>query len=158
MPDAQRTPNPQIHIVRIARAGMAATSPVDNGSRPSIVGSEAGPAPPFPLRLNGKVIKGFGRGSKEVSTYSLHGTSTPVPTSLSFLVEPHCRPPAPCRCQSLWHFLERRPPRVSPTRGARWVREATAARPLLIARDEAIACASPGEPEGMVPAVRGSGC
>ncbi|KAK5113212.1 hypothetical protein LTR62_003548 [Meristemomyces frigidus] len=29
-------------------------------------GPEEGPAPPFPLRLDGKVIKGFGRGSSEL--------------------------------------------------------------------------------------------
>lgn len=37
------------------------------GQRPSIVGSDAGPEAPFPLRMNGKVVSGFGRGSKEVS-------------------------------------------------------------------------------------------
>lgn len=35
--------------------------------RPRIVGPEQGPEPPFPLRMEGKVISGFGRGSKEVS-------------------------------------------------------------------------------------------
>ncbi|KAF8250280.1 riboflavin kinase [Wilcoxina mikolae CBS 423.85] len=34
--------------------------------RPLIVGPESGPEPPFPLRLSGPVIKGFGRGSKEL--------------------------------------------------------------------------------------------
>jgi riboflavin kinase len=34
--------------------------------RPLIVGPENGPEPPFPLRLSGPVIKGFGRGSKEL--------------------------------------------------------------------------------------------
>ncbi|TQV98197.1 riboflavin kinase [Cordyceps javanica] len=34
--------------------------------RPEIVGAEAGPEPPFPLRMEGKVISGFGRGSKEL--------------------------------------------------------------------------------------------
>lgn len=38
------------------------------GEREQIVGPDNGPAPPFPLRLDGKVIKGFGRGSKEVSS------------------------------------------------------------------------------------------
>lgn len=35
--------------------------------RPLIVGPDAGPEAPFPLRMEGKVISGFGRGSKEVS-------------------------------------------------------------------------------------------
>ncbi|CAN8098190.1 unnamed protein product [Discula destructiva] len=35
-------------------------------TRPLIVGPESGPEPPFPLQMEGKVIKGFGRGSKEL--------------------------------------------------------------------------------------------
>ena len=35
--------------------------------RPSIVGSESGPESPYPLRMEGEVVSGFGRGSKEVS-------------------------------------------------------------------------------------------
>ncbi|TDZ61487.1 Riboflavin kinase [Colletotrichum trifolii] len=35
-------------------------------SRPLIVGPESGPEAPFPLRMEGKVISGFGRGSKEL--------------------------------------------------------------------------------------------
>ncbi|PNS14236.1 Riboflavin kinase [Sphaceloma murrayae] len=34
--------------------------------REPVAGPDSGPAPPFPLRLDGEVIKGFGRGSKEV--------------------------------------------------------------------------------------------
>jgi len=34
--------------------------------RPSIVGPDTGPEPPFPYRMEGKVISGFGRGSKEL--------------------------------------------------------------------------------------------
>ncbi|GAB7338051.1 hypothetical protein MBLNU457_4420t1 [Dothideomycetes sp. NU457] len=37
-----------------------------DGPRPEVVGPEEGPEPPFPLRLDGTVIKGFGRGSKEL--------------------------------------------------------------------------------------------
>ncbi|CZT15681.1 related to FMN1-Riboflavin kinase [Ramularia collo-cygni] len=37
-----------------------------DGPRDTVAGPESGPAPPFPLRLNGKVIKGFGRGSSEL--------------------------------------------------------------------------------------------
>lgn len=35
-------------------------------SRPSIIGPDSGPESPFPLRMGGKVVSGFGRGSKEV--------------------------------------------------------------------------------------------
>ncbi|KAL0941838.1 riboflavin kinase [Colletotrichum truncatum] len=35
-------------------------------SRPLIVGPESGPEAPFPLKMEGKVISGFGRGSKEL--------------------------------------------------------------------------------------------
>jgi hypothetical protein len=37
-----------------------------DGPRPKIIGSDSGPEPPFPLRMKGKVVSGFGRGSKEV--------------------------------------------------------------------------------------------
>ncbi|KAF1823582.1 uncharacterized protein K489DRAFT_200330 [Dissoconium aciculare CBS 342.82] len=39
-----------------------------DGPRDPVAGPDDGPAAPFPLRLNGKVIKGFGRGSNEVSS------------------------------------------------------------------------------------------
>ena len=39
--------------------------------RPGIVGGEEGPQDPYPLRMEGDVISGFGRGSKEVSSPSL---------------------------------------------------------------------------------------
>ncbi|CEI60814.1 hypothetical protein FVEN_g2527 [Fusarium venenatum] len=35
-------------------------------SRPSVVGPDAGPEAPYPLHMEGKVISGFGRGSKEL--------------------------------------------------------------------------------------------
>lgn len=34
--------------------------------RPAFAGPDAGPAAPFPLKLEGPVVKGFGRGSAEV--------------------------------------------------------------------------------------------
>jgi hypothetical protein len=37
-----------------------------DGPRDPTAGPDNGPEKPFPLRLDGKVIKGFGRGSKEV--------------------------------------------------------------------------------------------
>jgi hypothetical protein len=38
-----------------------------NKHRDLVVGPENGPEAPYPIRLTGPVIKGFGRGSKEVS-------------------------------------------------------------------------------------------
>ncbi|KAM7192892.1 putative riboflavin kinase [Rhypophila sp. PSN 637] len=43
----------------------AAAAAVTAG-RPAIVGPSTGPEPPFPYRMEGKVISGFGRGSKEL--------------------------------------------------------------------------------------------
>ncbi|KAK3051731.1 riboflavin kinase [Extremus antarcticus] len=40
--------------------------PPPDGPRPTVVGPDSGPESPFPLRLDGKVIKGFGRGSSEL--------------------------------------------------------------------------------------------
>lgn len=37
-----------------------------HGPRDPVAGPDSGPEPPFPLKLSGKVVKGFGRGSKEV--------------------------------------------------------------------------------------------
>ncbi|KAK3995820.1 hypothetical protein QBC44DRAFT_14223 [Cladorrhinum sp. PSN332] len=34
--------------------------------RPLLIGDPSGPSPPFPLRMSGPVIAGFGRGSKEL--------------------------------------------------------------------------------------------
>lgn len=34
--------------------------------RPPVTGPDSGPEAPFPIRLSGPVIKGFGRGSKEL--------------------------------------------------------------------------------------------
>lgn len=42
------------------------TSGVVPRNRPDIVGPDAGPEAPYPLRLSGPVVKGFGRGSKEL--------------------------------------------------------------------------------------------
>jgi len=40
--------------------------PPPDGPRPLIIGEESGPEAPFPLRMGGKVVSGFGRGSKEL--------------------------------------------------------------------------------------------
>ncbi|KAE8130668.1 riboflavin kinase [Aspergillus pseudotamarii] len=37
-----------------------------DGPRDSVTGPDSGPEPPFPIKLSGPVIKGFGRGSKEL--------------------------------------------------------------------------------------------
>lgn len=37
-----------------------------DGPRDPVAGPDAGPEPPFPIKLFGPVIRGFGRGSKEV--------------------------------------------------------------------------------------------
>jgi hypothetical protein len=37
-----------------------------DGPRPTIIGPDSGPESPYPLRMGGKVVSGFGRGSKEV--------------------------------------------------------------------------------------------
>jgi hypothetical protein len=57
--------------------------------RDPIVGPDSGPEPPFPLKLNGEVVKGFGRGSKEVSNtlssclFTKPNTSSPLHTTTS---------------------------------------------------------------------------
>ncbi|KAH8177179.1 riboflavin kinase domain-containing protein [Sarocladium implicatum] len=48
--------------------------------RPSIIGSDAGPEAPFPLKMEGKVISGFGRGSKELG---IPTANLPVDESLT---------------------------------------------------------------------------
>ncbi|KAI8946468.1 hypothetical protein F4801DRAFT_62789 [Xylaria longipes] len=45
---------------------MAETTSPRPRPRPRILYSDAGPEPPFPLRMEGAVISGFGRGSKEL--------------------------------------------------------------------------------------------
>ncbi|PSS03450.1 riboflavin kinase [Coniella lustricola] len=48
-------------------------------TRPMLVGPDAGPESPYPLQMEGKVIKGFGRGSKElgIPTANLPVDATP---------------------------------------------------------------------------------
>jgi len=50
-----------------------------DGPRPEIIGGDSGPTAPFPLRMGGKVVKGFGRGSKElgIPTANLPVEGTP---------------------------------------------------------------------------------
>ena len=37
-----------------------------DGPRPPLAGPPGGPESPFPIRLSGPIVKGFGRGSKEL--------------------------------------------------------------------------------------------
>jgi hypothetical protein len=37
-----------------------------DGHRDTFAGLESGPESPFPIRIEGPIVKGFGRGSKEV--------------------------------------------------------------------------------------------
>jgi hypothetical protein len=52
-----------------------------DGPRDPVAGPDSGPEPPFPIKLSGPVIRGFGRGSKEVcgllSSSSNHEPSSP---------------------------------------------------------------------------------
>ncbi|KAI1801284.1 riboflavin kinase [Daldinia bambusicola] len=45
---------------------MATTAAAAAEDRPRILYSDSGPEPPYPLRMEGTVISGFGRGSKEL--------------------------------------------------------------------------------------------
>lgn len=48
--------------------------------RPTIIGADAGPEAPFPLRMKGEVVSGFGRGSKEVNNAPLSIPRSPIST------------------------------------------------------------------------------
>ncbi|ROT36588.1 riboflavin kinase [Sodiomyces alkalinus F11] len=50
----------------MAEQSAAADTTGITAGRPRIVGPAHGPEPPFPLKMEGKVISGFGRGSKEL--------------------------------------------------------------------------------------------
>lgn len=45
-----------------------------NRDRDQIIGPDGGPETPFPLRLGGEVLRGFGRGSAKVSFFFLFAT------------------------------------------------------------------------------------
>ncbi|QSZ36122.1 hypothetical protein DSL72_007247 [Monilinia vaccinii-corymbosi] len=47
--------------------------------RPQIVGADSGPEPPYPLRMQGEVVSGFGRGSKELGIPTANIPVTNVP-------------------------------------------------------------------------------
>jgi len=52
--------------------------------RPSIVGQDAGPEAPYPYQMQGKVISGFGRGSKELG---IPTANLPVDATLTPWIE-----------------------------------------------------------------------
>lgn len=52
-------------------------------TRPLIVGPESGPEAPYPYKMEGKVISGFGRGSKEVSRPLSLSLISYIPATLS---------------------------------------------------------------------------
>ena len=54
-----------------------------DGPRPTIIGLNSGPDAPFPLRMKGKVVSGFGRGSKEVRPIILSLGLLPLPNNTS---------------------------------------------------------------------------
>ncbi|KAK4219992.1 putative riboflavin kinase [Rhypophila decipiens] len=58
-------------------------------NRPSIVGPSTGPEPPFPYRMEGKVISGFGRGSKElgIPTANLPVDENASSTGISWITD-----------------------------------------------------------------------
>ncbi|KAG5916222.1 riboflavin kinase [Claviceps africana] len=51
-----------------------------SAARPPVVGSDSGPEAPYPLTMEGKVIAGFGRGSKELG---IPTANLPVDSSLT---------------------------------------------------------------------------
>jgi hypothetical protein len=48
-----------------------------DGPRDPVAGPDSGPEPPFPIKISGPVIRGFGRGSKEVNALSLSLSLSP---------------------------------------------------------------------------------
>src|SRR5258708_37477655 len=52
--------------LRIRPARLLPTIGLMATHRPLIIGPSTGPQPPFPLQMEGKVIRGFRRGSKEL--------------------------------------------------------------------------------------------
>ena len=66
---------------------VAVMSSSASRQRPLIIGPDEGPAAPFPIKLSGPVIAGFGRGSKQV-----RAPDAPIMHRLSFaLLSPQAR-------------------------------------------------------------------
>ncbi|KAF8420229.1 hypothetical protein EV426DRAFT_634155 [Tirmania nivea] len=55
--------------VPAASTGIPPTAKLSSGLRRAIIpiGTSSGPEPPYPLKIEGPVVKGFGRGSKELN-------------------------------------------------------------------------------------------
>ncbi|TVY20804.1 Riboflavin kinase [Lachnellula arida] len=58
---------------------MSPDAAAPRAPRPTIIGPDTGPSPPFPLRMEGEVISGFGRGSKELGIPTANIPVTGVP-------------------------------------------------------------------------------
>ncbi|KAK3316142.1 hypothetical protein B0H66DRAFT_479370 [Apodospora peruviana] len=80
-----------VHAARIAEEGKAPAKHwvlecadiVRLGrNEPTIIGPATGPEPPYPYRMEGKVISGFGRGSKELG---IPTANLPVDESVSWI-------------------------------------------------------------------------
>lgn len=88
MPNTIATREPKSDQVRHAnpvrrkakRSQSHSPPPADMTERPRIVCADSGPEPPYPLRMEGKVISGFGRGSKELG---IPTANLPVDASLT---------------------------------------------------------------------------
>ncbi|TRM70424.1 hypothetical protein BD626DRAFT_423253 [Schizophyllum amplum] len=63
----------------IPRYGAYQSNPMAT-TRPLLIGPSTGPEAPYPLRMEGKVIRGFGRGSKELG---IPTANLPVDASLT---------------------------------------------------------------------------
>lgn len=55
----------QIPVI-VGQRVQQAIDQTHNMARDPIAGPDSGPEPPFPIKINGRIVKGFGRGSKEV--------------------------------------------------------------------------------------------
>ncbi|KAK4185557.1 putative riboflavin kinase [Podospora australis] len=61
--------------------GPAEASPIASGTtRPLLIGPPSGPVDPYPLRMSGPVISGFGRGSRELG---IPTANLPVDSSIT---------------------------------------------------------------------------
>ncbi|CAM1501925.1 Fc.00g039090.m01.CDS01 [Cosmosporella sp. VM-42] len=86
-------------------------------SRPSVVGPESGPEVPYPYQMEGKVIAGFGRGSKELgiptANLPVDASLTPwisaIPSGVYFgyasLALPSSHPDKPASSSSTFHVF-----------------------------------------------------
>ncbi|CCG83154.1 Riboflavin kinase [Taphrina deformans PYCC 5710] len=63
-------------------AEHASVPTVRPDTRPEVVDSEDGPATPFPICLSGEIVKGFGRGSKELGIPTANLAEEAIPKLL----------------------------------------------------------------------------